>query len=80
MLYNYKGITVNYNIEGVGDTLILLHGLLETSSMWDSLVVKFKATRQVLTLDLPGHGKTGCLGYVHTMTDMALMVIALLKG
>ena len=79
MLYDYKGITINYNLEGTGDTLVLLHGLLEDSSMWDSLVSEFKTTHQVLTLDLPGHGNTGCLGYVHTMTDMALMLTALLK-
>ena len=78
MLFKYKGIEVSYDLNGNGDSLVLLHGFLETSSMWNGLVGEFKSTHQVVTLDLMGHGKTGCLGYVHSMTDMALMVVALL--
>lgn len=36
--------------------IVLLHGFLESSSMWDSL--QLETTRSVLRIDLPGHGQS----------------------
>lgn len=46
--------------------------------MWDAFVPEFSKKYRVITIDLLGHGQTGCLGYVHTMEDMADAVHAVL--
>jgi len=78
MIFPYRGIEVYYEESGTGETLVLLHGFLESSTMWKPLVAEFKHSHRVITLDLLGHGQTACLGYIHTMEDMAQMVRALL--
>lgn len=57
---------------------MLLHGFLENSTMWDFFVGEFSKKYRVITIDLLGHGDTECLGYIHTMEDMADAVHAVL--
>jgi len=76
---NYKNIRVHFSSEGKGAAVVLLHGFLEDISMWKDVVATFSKTNRVITIDLLGHGKTPCLGYVHTMEDHANMVHAILK-
>jgi pimeloyl-ACP methyl ester carboxylesterase len=78
MIFPYRGIEVYYEESGAGEALVLLHGFLESSAMWEPLVAEFKHSHRVICLDLLGHGQTDCLGYIHTMEDMAHMVVALL--
>lgn len=75
----YKNIEIAYTVSGKGNTLVLLHGFLETSNMWKTYVDTFSKTHKVITIDLLGHGKTACLGYIHTMEEMAETVFAVLK-
>ena len=44
--------------------------------MWDFFSAEFSKKYRVITIDLLGHGDTECLGYIHTMEDMADMVHA----
>ena len=53
---------------------MLLHGFLENQTMWDILVPELSKKCRIITIDLLGHGKTECLGYVHSMEDQAVMV------
>lgn len=39
---------------------------------------EFSKKYRIITIDLLGHGDTGCLGYIHTMEDMADAVHAVL--
>ena len=71
MILTYKGISIAYSVSGQGKTVTLLHGFLENSTMWKDTVTLLEKTHQVITIDLLGHGKTECLGYVHTMEDFA---------
>lgn len=49
--------------EGTGRPVLLLHGVPETSSMWDDLAARLAATgRRVLAPDLPGLGGSACTG------------------
>lgn len=50
---------------------MLLHGFLENSTMWNAHVEELAKKNRVISVDLLGHGATDCLGYVHTMEDMA---------
>lgn len=74
----YKNINLAYSETGKGTAIVLLHGFLENSSMWDFFVAEYSKKYRVITIDLLGHGETECLGYVHTMEDMADAVYAIL--
>lgn len=79
MRIDYKGISIFYECYGKGETVVLLHGFLENSSMWNAILPELISGHQVVTIDLLGHGETGCLGYVHTMEMMADAVNAVLN-
>lgn len=79
MILLYKGITVNYTELGKGRAVVLLHGFLENSSMWKNLIPELSKNNRVISIDLLGHGETGCLGYIHTMEMMAEAVEAVLE-
>ncbi|RXJ52512.1 alpha/beta fold hydrolase [Gelidibacter gilvus] len=79
MILEYKNIPIYYNDEGQGKAVVLLHGFLETSAMWKDLVAEIGTSHRIITIDLLGHGKTGCLGYIHTMEMMADAVVFVLE-
>lgn len=79
MTINYKGININYSSVGQGTAIVLLHGFLENKNMWQPFITKFSKRNRVVAIDLLGHGKTGCLGYIHTMENMADAVKAVLS-
>ena len=79
MIFNYKDIPVFYTDEGKVDVILLLHGFLENSSMWNDLIPKLVVKHRVICIDLLGHGQTDCLGYVHSMELMAEVVEAVLN-
>lgn len=76
----YKNKEVHFTVKGKGSAVVLLHGFLEDLSMWQFIVPEIVKNHKVICIDLLGHGKTGCLGYVHTMEEMAEMVMAVLKN
>ena len=47
--------------------------------MWNNLIPHLIKRNRVICIDLLGHGKTECLGYVHSMDLMAETVNAVLK-
>ena len=67
----FKNTTISYTDSGKGTAIVLLHGFLENQKMWEEYVAAFSQKYRVITIDLLGHGKTDCLGYVHTMEDNA---------
>lgn len=79
MILDYKNGSIHYTVSGKGPALVLLHGFLETVDMWKDLVPEFSRSHQVVCIDLLGHGKTDCIGYVHTMEEMADAVFAVLN-
>ncbi|WP_053976394.1 alpha/beta fold hydrolase [Mangrovimonas xylaniphaga] len=78
MTIQYKEISVHFEVSGEGKPVVLLHGFLENSKMWQHLTKTLNATCKVIAIDLLGHGETECLGYIHTMEDMAEMVCVVL--
>lgn len=67
----YKNITLSFSDQGKGTAIILLHGFLENSNMWNALIPELSKKNRAICIDLLGHGKTDSLSYVHTMEDMA---------
>lgn len=68
---HFKNTKIAYTDTGKGSVVVLLHGFLENSTMWNYLVPVLTQKNRVVCIDLLGHGQTDCLGYVHTMEDMA---------
>ncbi|NJX15299.1 alpha/beta fold hydrolase [Tamlana crocina] len=79
MILEYKGTNIYYTDTGKGRALVLLHGFLENANMWKPFISALSKKNRVICIDLLGHGKTGCLGYVHSMELMAEAVEAVLK-
>jgi len=52
-------------------TLVLLHGFMEDSRMWEQLLPAWRKNGDVLLIDLPGHGQSDCFDKIHTMELMA---------
>ncbi|WP_067144895.1 alpha/beta fold hydrolase [Pseudotamlana agarivorans] len=79
MNLDFKGTNIHYTDSGKGSALVLLHGFLESTQIWKQLQPELSKKFRVICIDLLGHGQTGCLGYVHTMEQMAEAVEAVLK-
>jgi len=80
MILEHKGTPIFYSDQGKGTAVVLLHGFLENSTMWKDVASTLSQTHRVITIDLLGHGQTGCIGYVHTMAQMAEAVHTVLKS
>ena len=52
------GLTINYKSVGTGPTIVFVHGWTCDLSSWDQQVPAFSKKYRVVTLDLPGHGKS----------------------
>ncbi len=76
----YKNTPISYVVEGTGSAIVLLHGFLEDKTMWHSIKDSLFLKNKVVCVDLLGHGESGCLGYVHTMEEMAEVVKVVLKN
>lgn len=79
MILEHKGINIFFTDEGSGESIVLLHGFLENVSMWEPFIPELSKNNRVISIDLLGHGKTECLGYIHTMELMAESVEAVLN-
>jgi len=79
MFLEYKNAKIFYTDTGKGAAVVLIHGFLENSTMWNELIPEISKRNRVITLDLLGHGKSDCLGYVHSMELFAETIEAILK-
>lgn len=53
-----NGVNYYYEIHGQGEPLLLLHGGLGSIDMFGPVLPAFTKTRQVIAVDLHGHGRT----------------------
>lgn len=79
MIYHYKNIPIYYETYGKGSAIVLLHGFLESSTMWKPLIPQLSKNNFLLTVDFPGHGKSGVISEIHSMELMAEVVNEILK-
>lgn len=71
MFLSYKGGRISYSDSGKGQTIVLLHGYLETSEVWNGFAAKLANRFRVVAMDLPGTGSSDVYGDIHTMEFMA---------
>jgi len=65
--------------EGKGFPLVLVHGFLGSSKIWEPQINFFKDYFRVITPDLPGFGKSSKIKSLDTINAMAKIVLELLK-
>ena len=71
MTLEFQNKQIHYTDTGKGETLVLLHGFLESKEIWTNFIPEFSKYGRIITIDLPGHGKSECIEEVHTMELMA---------
>lgn len=75
----FRDANIAFTVSGKGNTLVLLHGFLESTLIWKDFVRVLEKHFHVVCIDLPGHGESDCLGYVHEMEMNAEVVFTVLK-
>jgi pimeloyl-ACP methyl ester carboxylesterase len=74
-----NGITLYYEIHGAGRPLVLLHGGLGAIEMFGTNLPALAKGRQVIAVDLQGHGRTADIDRPLSVELMADDIAALLK-
>jgi pimeloyl-ACP methyl ester carboxylesterase len=67
----YSGINISFCDQGQGNPVLLLHGYLESLNIWDDFATELTRKFRVITIDLPGQGKSGVPGNIASMEIMA---------
>lgn len=73
-----NGLSLWYEEHGSGEPLILLHGGVGGSEMYDPILDRLAAGRRVITVDLPGHGHTADPGWPLRYEEMADQIAGLI--
>lgn len=50
--------TYHYDLVGVGETIVLLHGFTGSMQTWEPFIESWRKDFSILRIDLPGHGQT----------------------
>jgi len=74
-----KGVDYHYDVRGQGEPLLLLHGGLGSSDMFEPLLPILGQGRQVIAVDLQGHGRSSLGNRPIRCEAIADDVAALLK-
>ena len=70
----FQGQPVFFKDHGKGNVLVFLPGFTETCDIWNDFSRELSDTFRIIAIDLPGHGKTGTFGEIHTMEMIARVV------
>jgi pimeloyl-ACP methyl ester carboxylesterase len=70
-----KNGIINYEVEGQGASLVLLHGVGANLGSWDAVAENLKSDYQIIRLDLRGHGGSASIDCKMSIEDFAADVI-----
>lgn len=71
-------IPLQYEVSGTGPWLLLLHGALVSSQMWQPQCAAFGAHYRVLTCNLPAHGDSPDIAGPYSISAVSERVVQLL--
>jgi len=72
---DYKGKSIRYQVKGQArKVLVLLHGYLESLEVWSDFSNLLEAHYKVISIDIPGHGKSEMVQPQHDMDLLADVV------
>jgi len=78
MIETLNGAQLYFEVHGVGEPLLLLHGFSGSSQDWTSVITAWSSEFQLIVPDLRGHGRSGILSKPFRHQDAALDILALL--
>ena len=74
-----NGLKLYYEVHGSGDPVVLLHGSYMTiTNNWDGWIGELSKTRQVIAVEMQGHGRTADIERDFSYENLADDVAALL--
>lgn len=59
--FQFKNATIEYDVYGTGDAVLLLHGFGVDRTLWDNFISDLSQTHRLLVPDLPGIGHSGMI-------------------
>lgn len=68
---HYNGGKIYYSDSGEGENIVLVHGYLESSEVWNKFAEELAGKFRVIAVDLPGHGSSSIFGESHSMGLLA---------
>jgi pimeloyl-ACP methyl ester carboxylesterase len=71
MFFSYNGGRIHFTDSGKGEAVVLLHGYLESSEVWNGFSSELSSQFRIISVDLPGHGLSDVYAEVHSMEFMA---------
>ena len=74
-----NGLEMYYEIHGAGRPTLLLHGAYGATGMWGDLLPGLAASRQIIAVDLQGHGRTADIDRPLDLGSMADDIAALIE-
>jgi pimeloyl-ACP methyl ester carboxylesterase len=74
-----NGLNMYYEIHGTGQPLVVLHGAYMTIDAMGEIVPRLSESRQIIAVELQGHGRTADVDRLLTYEQMADDVAALLR-
>jgi len=80
MIIPFKNGKLNFSDKGSGNAVMLIHGYLETSEVWESFADRVSQKFRTLSIDLPGHGLSDLCSEINSMELMAESVVAVLDS
>jgi pimeloyl-ACP methyl ester carboxylesterase len=78
--FRFGNGNIHYSDQGSGKVIVLLHGYLETSQVWNRFAARLATGFRVVSIDMPGHGSSDIYSAVHTMEFIAEVLYALVKS
>lgn len=74
-----NGLKMYYEIHGQGDPVVLLHGAFMTiTNNWTEMIAQLSKTRQVIAVEMQGHGRTADINRDFSYENLADDIAALL--
>jgi pimeloyl-[acyl-carrier protein] methyl ester esterase len=74
----HRGLDWHYEISGSGDPVVMIHGLGASGHFWEAQKDFLHTDFQVITLDLPGHGKSAWMPI--SLIEMAMDIRQILSS
>lgn len=78
MYATVHGRKIWYTDSGKGMPVVLVHGYLESSEIWNGFSDRISSEFRVIAVDLPGHGRSEVYSETHSMEMMADIIRELL--
>jgi len=78
-IYDVDQSRVNVNIKGEGEPILFLHGVPDTSEVWQGAIENLSGEYKCIAPDLPGFGKTKApRNFIYSLENLANFVDQLL--